>query len=201
MSRFSTGRIQFGNASKPIDVREARSAQRRSIRVRDASELLAVLPLAVGSSYHFLLTKRFDLMDVVEAMPDRLGSIDRLRLVTLSFNEDNLASMSHLVESGKVSSLSLLCSSFLAGHKPELWNAAVDKLRDFPGVKLACAETHAKVVLTQSATSKLVIEGSANLSSNGGIEQIAVIADAGLHDWHAAWIDELIETSLKKKQQ
>ena len=37
---------------------------------------------------------------------------------------------------------------------------------------------------------KMVFEGSANLRTNGNIEQFALFNDAGLHDWHAAWIDE-----------
>jgi hypothetical protein len=35
----------------------------------------------------------------------------------------------------------------------------------------------------------LVFEGSANLRTNGNIEQFALFHDAGLHDGHAAWID------------
>jgi hypothetical protein len=34
-----------------------------------------------------------------------------------------------------------------------------------------------------------VFEGSGNLSSCRTIEQVACISDAGLHDWHAHWID------------
>jgi hypothetical protein len=40
---------------------------------------------------------------------------------------------------------------------------------------------------------RLSIEGSANLCGNSsGREQFALIHDAGLHDWHAAWIEALI---------
>jgi len=41
--------------------------------------------------------------------------------------------------------------------------------------------------------SRLAIEGSANLCANGSSrEQFALIHDAALHDWHAAWIDALV---------
>jgi hypothetical protein len=36
------------------------------------------------------------------------------------------------------------------------------------------------------------VEGSANLRTNANWEQLAVILDDGLHDWHAAWIDALV---------
>jgi hypothetical protein len=38
----------------------------------------------------------------------------------------------------------------------------------------------------------LVFEGSANLRTNKNREQLAVIRDRRLHDWHAGWIDELV---------
>ena len=38
----------------------------------------------------------------------------------------------------------------------------------------------------------LVFEGSANLRANRNREQLAVIRDRPLHDWHAAWIDALV---------
>jgi hypothetical protein len=41
-----------------------------------------------------------------------------------------------------------------------------------------------------SRSPKLVFEGSANLRTNGNIEQFALFNDAELHDWHAGWIDE-----------
>jgi hypothetical protein len=36
------------------------------------------------------------------------------------------------------------------------------------------------------------LEGSANLRSNGNREQFCLTEDAALHDWHAAWIDQLV---------
>ena len=34
-------------------------------------------------------------------------------------------------------------------------------------------------------------KGSANLRTNSNREQLTVIRDRSLHDWHAVWIDEL----------
>jgi hypothetical protein len=39
---------------------------------------------------------------------------------------------------------------------------------------------------------RLVLEGSANLRTNSNQEQFCLIRDAGLHDWHARWIDALV---------
>jgi hypothetical protein len=40
--------------------------------------------------------------------------------------------------------------------------------------------------------SALVLEGSANLRTNGNREQLALVRDRALHDWHAQWIEALV---------
>jgi hypothetical protein len=39
---------------------------------------------------------------------------------------------------------------------------------------------------------RLVFEGSANLRTNKNVVQMTVVNDAGLHDWHSAWIDQKV---------
>jgi hypothetical protein len=49
------------------------------------------------------------------------------------------------------------------------------------------------VTLAFASGDKLSLEGSANLCGNGsGREQFAPVNNPGLHDWHAAWIDDLV---------
>ena len=61
--------------------------------------------------------------------------------------------------------------------------------------RAACCHSHAKVVTLAFATGeRLCIEGIANLCGNGsGREQFALINDAGLHNFHAAWIAALLD--------
>ena len=47
----------------------------------------------------------------------------------------------------------------------------------------------------------LVFEGSANLRTNKNREQLTAIRDRKLHDWHAAWIDELVRADDGKEAE
>jgi hypothetical protein len=48
---------------------------------------------------------------------------------------------------------------------------------------------HAKLVTLAFADGlRLVFEGAANLCTNRNMENLCVVNDPGLHDWHAAWI-------------
>jgi hypothetical protein len=192
---FATApRVTF--ARKPADAglpapHAERAKARRAARLARAADALAVLP-GPGEAVHALLTGRFDLMHLLVALIDRLGTVDAMRIATLCYNARNLAEMTALLDSGRVKSLTLLCSDFFRQHNKALWEQTLEQFRP-RGQRAAAARSHAKVV-TFAFTSgrRLTLEGSANLRSNGNREQLLIADGAALHDWHSAWIDELV---------
>jgi len=112
-----------------------------------------------------------------------------MRIATLSFNGRNLAEMLTLIDSGRVKTLTLLCSCFFRDHNKELWEETLQEFRG-RGQRAAAARSHAKVItLALADGERYVIEASANLRTNSNKEQMAVFRDETLHDWHADWID------------
>jgi hypothetical protein len=168
-----------------------RAAGRRTAQLAEARDALAVLP-GPGEAVHTLITGRFDLMHLLVRLTDRLGTVEALRIATLSYNARNLAEMVRLLDSGAVRRLTLLCSAFFRDHNTELWEETLSEFRE-RGQRAAAARSHAKVVTFAFADGRrLTVEGSANLRSNGNREQVLLADGAGLHDWHARWIDELV---------
>src|SRR5207245_2508942 len=97
-----------------------------------------------------------------------------------------------------VERLTLLCSDFMARSNEAVFNGAVAELVAARGQTVASARCHAKVAcLAFSDGVRLVFEGSANLRTNKNVEQMTCINDAGLHDWHAAWIDARVSDEQK----
>jgi hypothetical protein len=192
--RFTAPRVQFG--ARPAEdggpaplVR--RAADRRLVRLAKARDALAVLP-GPSEAVHALMTGRYDLMHVLVLLAEQLGTLEHLRIATLSYNARNLAEMLNLLDERKVQALTLLCSAFFRDHNKELWVETLDEFRT-RGQQAAAARTHAKVVTLETvAGEKYALEGSANLRSNGNREQLLIAQDAALHDWHADWIDELV---------
>ena len=168
-----------------------RGSARRHAMLAEANGVLGVLP-APGESVHVLMTGRFDLLLVVPLLLDRYGRAEHVRLATLSFNARNLTEIVRLLDDDRTGRLTLLCSCFFRDHNSELWEEAVEEVRG-RGHRLAAGRSHAKVITLDFASGhKLVLEGSANLRTNSNREQLALIADAGLHDWHGQWIDDLV---------
>jgi hypothetical protein len=167
------------------------AAARRTAQLAEAADALTVLP-GPGETVHCLMTGRYDLMHLLVCLIDRLGPVDAMRIATLSYNARNLAEMLRLLDTGAVRKLTLLCSKFFAEHNTELWAETLEEFRD-RGQRAAAARSHAKVVSFAFASGRrLTLEGSANLRSNGNREQLLLADGAGLHDWHARWIEEQV---------
>jgi hypothetical protein len=171
---------------KPFVRRQSQS--RRLAALREAGDVLTVLP-GPGESLHAIMTGRYDLCDLLEVILAKLGTVAQLRIATLSFNGRNAQTMTAWTEGRKVERLSLLCSVFFKEHNPELFEQLHQALAK--PHRMAASRNHCKLVCFHFATGdKLVMEGSANLRTNSNREQFCLVRDDGLHDWHAAWIDE-----------
>ncbi len=207
MARFSVRKLHFGHGPAedddgtglPLPLR-VKLAARRAAGIREAKETLALLP-GPGESLHALCTARMDLTDVIGSLLERLGKCDRLVIGTLGYNARNLRTMLRWLDARQVGSLTLLASIFFRSHNGELWAQTLDEFRS-RGQRAACCHSHAKVVsLAFASGTRLAIEGSANLCGNGsGREQLCLVNDAALCDWHARWVLEAVARHEGKEE-
>jgi hypothetical protein len=200
MARFAPRPVPFGRRPAQDDDAEglptlarAKLAARRAAGIAEARAVLEYLPQP-GESLHAVCTARMDLTDVIGALLSQLGRCDRMLIATLGYHRRNLKTLLGWLDSGAVGMLSLVASIFFRSHNGGLWDDTLTEFRQRKQ-RAACCHSHAKVVTLAFATgAKLSIEGSANLCGNGsGREQLALIHDAGLHDWHAGWIAGLLD--------
>jgi hypothetical protein len=190
-------RPAFGTARQhiaPTLTPHKAKAEARYLRAaKTASELLPDLPKP-GESIHCLMLGTFDLAQVVTAVAKRLPECRHLRIATLCYSKRNITELSSLLETQKGLALTLLVSVFHREHNKALHEWAVEELTEYPSVRIAAARSHCKVVCFDlGPDDAIILEGSANLRTNKNREQLAVFRDRQLHDWHAAWIDELVK--------
>lgn len=166
---------------------------RRMAGLKEATQALDRLP-DIGESLHVVCTARHDLTDTLAALMTKLGPVDRLLIATLNFNDKNLRSLLIWLDEGTVKSCGLVASLFFAAHKKQLASLARSEFRE-RGQRIAFCHSHAKVISISFASGvRMSISGSANLSGNGsGREQFELTNDAGLAEWHAGWITELLD--------
>jgi hypothetical protein len=204
VARFTATRIPFGRAARPAvtadeddDGRDLprphllRLQARRAAGIQEAAETLALLP-GPGESLHAVMTARLDMTDVLNALLEELGRCDLMLVATLGLNRRNYKAMLRWLDTGAVGGLTLLVSKFFRAHNGELFTEMVDSFRERKQ-RVAAVDSHAKVATLAFADgTRLVAEGSSNLCSNGSArEQFCLINEAGIHDFHAAWISAM----------
>ncbi|MDB5312180.1 MAG: hypothetical protein JWO38_6382 [Gemmataceae bacterium] len=190
-------RPAFGRAAQHLPAHQApkkiRGLARYQRAAKTAAELLPDLP-APGEAIHVLMTGQFDLAQVIAAVVRRTPC-RHLRIATLCYSRRNAAELCGLLESRAADPLPLtfLVSEFFTGHNKELHEWFREQLAPYPSVRLGAARSHCKIALFDLGPGDgLVFEGSANLRTNGNREQLTVIRDRAVHDWHAGWIDSLV---------
>jgi hypothetical protein len=182
-------------------VRSFKARLRRTSQLRAAADVLPHLP-GPGESVHTLLTGTFDFMLVLTCViQQRPSPCDHLRVTTLAFSRRNTQELAKLLDARLVGRLTLLCSDFMAKSNRTIYEGAVEELVTARGQTVASSRCHAKVAcLAFEDGLQLVFEGSANLRTNKNVEQVTATNDAGLHDWHASWIDERVVAYAEKHQ-
>ena len=147
------------------------------------------------------MTGRYDLLLLVTALLEHAGPCEHLRIATLSFHDRNVTELMRQRDAGTVGRLTLLCSTFFRENQPATYERALQELVQVRGGRLAFARNHAKVIaLAWPDGRRMALEGSANLRTNSNQEQFCLVNDAGLHDWHASWIDRMVSRNEGRQE-
>jgi hypothetical protein len=191
--RFSAPKPQFGRRARqdvPAPI-TGKAIEHHTAQLAEAADVLRVIP-AAGETLHAIMTGRYDLMQLVAVLVGKIGPCMKVRIATLSFNARNLVDMLQLLDSQAVGRMDLLASAFFRDHNRDLWQDTLDEFRQ-RHQRAAAARSHCKVItLACTDGRRFVLEGSANLRTNGNREQLALTQDVGLHDWYAAFIEGMV---------
>lgn len=194
---FTLTKTRFGKSAtagtEPVGM-TCRQLARRASMLAQAVSIIGESGLPRdGEAVHGIMTGRYDLMHVLVAILAAKGTpCHVMRIATLSYNGRNMAEILAMLDDGRVGRLNLICSKFFKENTKELYAATVAEFAKRQA-RIACPRCHCKVVCFDfGGGDTLILEGSANLRTNGNWEQFALINDRQLHDWHAAWQDGLL---------
>lgn len=172
------------------EYRRAKRSRRRFIRPENVQAVIDNLP-GPNESTSCVLRGDFVLGDLLPAIANQMGKPARLRVSTLSLNEQNAADLVAMLKNKQLRRASLVASTYWQAGKGTAHEILCKLIA--AGVAVAVLRCHAKIILFDFGQLKLTIEGSANLRSSANIEQCVITNHRGLHDFHAAWLDDLIK--------
>ena len=161
---------------------------KRFIKPENARTVITNLP-SPGDHTHCLLKGDFILGDLIPLMLTG-QHCTHLRIATLGLSVHNAETLANLRETSMVDQITLLTSLYFREvNKDETFKTVMERLAGH--AKLVVARSHVKIILIPTATANWVMESSANLRSSDNLELMTIFNDKEIHDWHAAWIDEM----------
>ncbi len=163
-------------------------------RLADAVQHIGRLPKP-GEAFHLITAKRYSLWHVVKATLELAApaKIAYLGIATLGFSKDNLEELLTSLDSGSIGKVDFLYSIYFKSNERETCQRLSHELAQ-RGHRVVDCLSHAKLLLIELTDGRrFVAESSANLRSCASIENITLIHDADLFDFHRAWLNDVLE--------
>lgn len=170
-------------------------ARRRYERVLREQALLDVLREhpAAGESVHVVSEAKFDFWTWVPAMLRWINRTESLYCSTWTLSRTNAVELFEVWDAGKIGLAHFLTGTYFKRRETAVYSLLLDGIRRRGG-RYRAFQNHAKVTLLDNAGLGvwLVVEGSANLTSNPRTEQYVITNDRGLWEFHRGWMEEAL---------
>lgn len=108
-------------------------------------------------------------------------------------NRDNCLEIFNLYDKRLIKSINILTGLYFKRRETSIYATLLEGLQKRKQ-RFICLENHAKVTLlcNYATENYIVIEGSANYTSNPRIEQYVISNDKETYDFHKSWMDEIL---------
>jgi hypothetical protein len=150
-----------------------------------------------GEAFHLVTAGGYSLWHIVKATQQLAApaTIARLSIATLGFSRQNLEELAAAMDAGQIGAVDFLYSLYFKSNEREVCERLTHELTSRVARVLAM-RTHCKMILMELSDGRtLVVESSANLRSNGNIENVTMIHDRPLIDFRAGWLNSLFTES------
>lgn len=171
---------------------KAAKIERKPVLFDNAVDMVNRIDLS--ENYFALVSGSFIFGDFIEALCyARELRPNMIYMTTLGMSYDNADSIVNLVDYLGCGHVNLIVSNYFTAI--ERYKLIPYMINEFSGkpINVAVLASHCKICLIECADGKLIIEGSANLSSSCNVEQFSIIHDDNLFDWLKTVLDGIVE--------
>jgi hypothetical protein len=190
-----SARAKSQSALLASDRRHVRRVERRRyVRMQQqgrAVEHIGALPCP-GESIHGVMSGRYDLWQLVSALIELGGPINRLTVSTLGFSRRHSDELFAMLDAGTIAKVLFVVSHYFRSSDVGVFEHLHSGLT-CRGQRVAVLRCHAKLLLAETAEGRnLVIETSGNMRSSQNAEQWTLCDDPELLAFHQQWLTELV---------
>lgn len=174
------------------EVRHARRAMARAART-DALRATFPATLRDGTSYHWITAGDVDAGSFLALMMEYVGHAVTLAVSTWTMSREDVDMLTGYLDEGRVDQLIVLTGEYFAQRETAVYATLIAAVQRRPGVAhLRKLRNHTKIVAIASERADLVLESSANLTTNPRAEQHVLSVDADLYRFYSTWFDEIL---------
>ncbi len=148
-------------------------------------------PPATGESVHVVSGAKFDFWTWVPVMLQWIGRSESLYCSTWTLSRANAVELFEVWDAGKIGLAHFLTGTYFKRRETAVYSLLLNGIRQRGG-RYRAFQNHAKVLLLDAPAGGqwIVVEGSANLTSNPRTEQYVITSDRALWEFHRDWMEE-----------
>jgi len=171
-----------------ITRRDIRRRMRYVKRKETAAEALEGTLPGPGESTHYIQAATYDFFHTVPAAVGILGEVGDLYASTWTMSRNNVLELFEIFDGGKIKRISVLTGNYFKRRESAVYARLLEGLQR-RGQRYAAFGNHTKIVLMDSPPDYIVMEGSANFTSNPRLENYIIVNDRALWDFHREWME------------
>jgi hypothetical protein len=149
-----------------------------------------------GCSHHIITNGSFEFWSVLEGLIDFLNAkgyrVQEFWGSTWMLNRANAVRLYELGKAGKIKDGFIITGIYFKRKEPAAFGTLIRGIEAL-GWRYRAIDLHAKVQLLKAGPHRIVIESSANWTSNPRIEQFTITNSAEVFDFHRAWMEDLLD--------
>lgn len=161
-------------------------------------QVLCGLPLP-GVTWHAISNSRFNFWSFVPSVIAYLGNYtNSLYCATWTTNNLNTRHLIELFDAGRIGEVTFVVGKYFQTREQAVYNYLATNLLE-RNQRLVVGEHHLKVLLLQNEGNFIVVESSANLTSNPRTEQFTYSNDENLFHFYQEWFESVAQPQKKHK--
>lgn len=144
-----------------------------------------------GEIIHLITNGSYDLYNIVDDLIDKYGAVDELIGSTWCMNSHTVMDLKVKYKERLIKNIILLTGDYFKLKQRSEYGQLYEFMQDNKLHYKSC-KNHAKILAVKINDKNIVVESSANFTTNPRVENFTIYNDKELYDFHKSWIMEAI---------
>lgn len=186
----------------PSASKAVRKAKTQAIRCTREAHLKKIFPDAIepDHSYHFITGGDIDALSYPGVLIEKYTRFEESYWSTWTMSRVDVETLAGWLQNDQLGGVNVFTGEYFFRRETAVYATLLEMIKKHGG-RLRTFKNHCKVILLKNEEKGLwlVIEGSANFTTNPRAEQTVINNSRELYEFYAAWFNELYQIKSKGK--